>query len=100
MGLWREGTKHATSLGMVGGAFVPLVVKMLGLWTPFALQCLLLIASRTTCGLSPDEATWHLVQQLSIKLWSYNALLYLIAFNMVKNVYSGFPFGLVASCPY
>ena len=54
---------------MIGVVFVPQVVETLGLWTPFALQYSQ-IASRTTLHsvLSPNEATRHLLKQLSIRL--------------------------------
>ena len=49
----EERWRTCNNVWLVGGVFVSMVVETLGLWTPFALQCLSQIASRTTlhCGL-------------------------------------------------
>ena len=70
-----KDARHAASVEGVGGVFSPLVVEALGLWTPFARKTLQKIAARTTVqnGLPVEEAFHNLIQQLSVKLWSFNA---------------------------
>ena len=53
---------------------VPLVVESLGLWSPYARSMLRSIASRSTFknGLSSSTAQKSLLEQLSVKLFSYN----------------------------
>ena len=62
-----KDARHAASVEGVGGVFSPLVVDALGLWTLFARKTLQQIAARTTV------AFHNLIQQLSVKLWSFNA---------------------------
>ena len=66
---------HRSSVEASGGSFVPLVVESVGVWTPFAMRSFKTIATRRSFknGLSPKLAYKHLLQQLSIKLWTYNA---------------------------
>ena len=68
----QKDEKHKQLVEENGGFFIPLVVESYWLWTPFALKS---IALRTTVrsGLEVKMATRNLFEQLSIKLWSYNA---------------------------
>ena len=51
----------------------------LGRWSPFACKMLKIIASHTTLrnGLSEKVAYRNLIEQLSTRLWAYNAKLIL-----------------------
>ena len=55
-----------------GGEFIPLVCESFGVWTPFALSTLFIIADRTTIksGISRKLAR---KQHLPVALWKYNA---------------------------
>ena len=79
IGEQRKDAKHDANVARVGGCFIPLVVETLGVWTQFALEELRKIAARTTLnsGLSASTAAKHLIQQLSVKLWAYNAKMHL-----------------------
>ena len=59
----------------VGGEFYPLVVETYGFWTPASLQTLKLTFSRVSAVTiySFSQMQKNLMQQLSIKLWMYNA---------------------------
>ena len=71
----QKDEKHRQLVEENGGVFIPLVVESYGLWTPFAKKTLKSVALRTTVrsGLEVKMATRNLFEQLSIKLWSYNA---------------------------
>ena len=58
-----------------GGEFFPLVCESFGVWTPFALSTLSMIADRTTVksGIPRQFARKQLLQRLSVTLWRYNA---------------------------
>ena len=74
-GEMQKDEKHRQLVEENGGVFIPLVVESYGLWTPFAKKTLKSIALRTIVrsGLEVKMATRNLFEQLSIKLWSYNA---------------------------
>ena len=74
-----KDAKYNASVSAAGGVFIPLAVETFGLWTPFAVKTLKSIASRSTLhnGLTAKDAFKNLIQQLSIKLWSYNSKLIL-----------------------
>lgn len=67
--------KYELIVERAGAVFVPLVVETLGVWTPFARSTLKSIAARTTIrnGLSPSVAYRNLIEQLSVRLFSYNS---------------------------
>ena len=71
----EKDSKHAGFVEEVGGCFFPLVTETLGVWTPSSLFLLCTFAERTILRncLSPSIAALKLIQQLSVKLWSYNA---------------------------
>ncbi len=75
-GEMSKDSKHLQSVEAVGGSFYPLVVETMGPWTPFALRTIATRASLRS-GLSEKQALKNLLQQLSIKLWSYNSKLVL-----------------------
>jgi len=67
--------KHLATVEKFESDFIPLVVESFGVWTPFALKMLHLIADCTTpqSGL-PHKLAWkNLLQQLSVQLWMSNA---------------------------
>jgi len=67
--------KHLAAVEKAGAEFIPLVVETFGVWTPFALRTLNIIANRSTprSGVPPRLARKNLLQQLSVVLWTYNA---------------------------
>ena len=67
--------KYESDVSLGGGVLYPLVVESLGIWVSSGISLLCRIAPRTTfcSGISPTIAFHNLIQQLSIKLWSYNA---------------------------
>jgi len=67
--------KHQDLVEEAGCDFVPLVVETFGVWSPFALRTLHIIADRTTArsGVSTKLARKHFLQQLSVSLWTSNA---------------------------
>ena len=71
--------KHLTTVDTNGGTFIPLVAETLGLRSPFAKASLKTIATRSSMhsGTSEKLALKNLLEQLSVKLWSYNAKLIL-----------------------
>ena len=76
-----KDAKHAEEVERVGGVFVLLVVESLGIWPPFGVKILKQIAAQSTkcSALDANVAAKHLhvLQQLSVKLWMYNAKLLL-----------------------
>ena len=74
-----KDSKHRQVVEANGGTFYPLVVESMGLWSPFALKSLRVIAARASRhnGLSENQSFKNLLQQLSIKLWCYNSKLVL-----------------------
>ena len=71
-GKMDKEAKYNHSVCGAGCVFFPLVVETLGLWTDSLLRH---IAAHTTLrsGVSQGQAFHNLFQQLSVKLWSYNA---------------------------
>ena len=70
-----KDAKYDHNVSSAGCVFFPLVVETLGLWTDSSISPLRRIAARTTLrsGVSQGQAFHNLLQQLSVKLWSYNA---------------------------
>ena len=56
----------------VGGLFFPLIVETLGLWTLSSLKVLRLKAAALN-GILHGQAVGNLLQQHSIRLWTFNA---------------------------
>ena len=67
--------RHQDVVEEAGCDFIPLVVGTFGVWSPFALNMLRIIADYTTArsGASTKLARKNLLQQLSISLWTNNA---------------------------
>ena len=70
-----------------------MVVETFGFWSPFALQTLRTIAERTTArsGASTKQARKHLLQQLSVSLWTNNARM-ILRYWALQCEDSDFPF--------
>ena len=68
---------HAAAVEQAGGVFLPLAVESFGVWTPHSFETLKRIAARTTTssGLTANRALQNLLQQLSVRLWQFNARL-------------------------
>ena len=68
---------HAAAVEQAGGVFLPLAVESFGVWTPHSLATLQRIAAHTTTasGLTAGRAQQNLLQQLSVRLWQFNARL-------------------------
>ena len=66
---------HAAVVEQAGAMFLPLVMESLGVWTPHSLETLRDIAARTitASGLTSERALTNLLQQLSVRLWQFNA---------------------------
>ena len=71
----EKDSKHEEDVLSAGGLFFPQVVESLGLWTPSSLHTLRTIASRASSvnGIPLGLAVRNLLQQLSTRLWAYNA---------------------------
>ena len=76
--------RHDDEVTAAGGIFYRLAVETLGLWTPYSLKILRSIASRisATSHMTFSKSLNNLLQQLSVKLWSYNARLVLQSLNL------------------
>ena len=70
-----KDTCHEAHVVAAGGSFFPLVVETLGLWTPSSVNTLKSIASKISgiSNISFSQSYNNLMQQLSTKLWSFNA---------------------------
>ena len=67
--------KHQDLVKEAGCDFVPFVMETFRVWSPFALCTLHTIADHTTArsGVFTKAARKHLLQQLSVSLWTNNA---------------------------
>ena len=65
-----------------GGQFYPLASETLGYWTPSSLKILKTIASKTTtCNTtSLAQAFENLMQQLSVRLWTFKMSVWCIVY--------------------
>ena len=66
---------HHARVSLTGGTFYPLVVETLGLWSPDSLETLKSISSKVCAVLAVPfwKALKNLLEQLSVRLWIYNA---------------------------
>ena len=71
----EKDDRHEENVIAAGGQFYPLASETLGYWTPSSLKILKTIASKTTtCNTtSLAQAFENLMQQLSVRLWTFNA---------------------------
>ena len=85
--------RHRDSVEEAGCDFIPLVVETFGVWSPFALKSLNVIADRTTArsGCSTRLARKHLLQQLSVSLWTSNARM-ILRYWALQGGDTDFPF--------
>jgi len=85
--------RHQVAVEETGCDFIPLVVETFGVWSPFALRTLRTIAERTTArsGASAKLARTHLLQQLSVSLWTNNARM-ILRYWALQGEDSDFPF--------
>ena len=79
---------HAAVVEQAGAMFLPLVVESLGVWTPHSLETLRDIAARTitASGLTSERALTNLLQQLSVRLWQFNARMLRCRLQVVDDV--------------
>ena len=69
---------HKEDIVSLGGLFFPLVVEILGHWTPSSLPLKTIPSKTISCSTtSLSKAFNNLMQQLSVKPWIYNARLVL-----------------------
>ena len=86
---WRKTNGMTASLvSSTGSIFYPVVVESLGLWSPNSLQVLKTIARRTSFDYNAtvSQCMCNLLQQLSCKLWLYNARMILARVDLDSNV--------------
>ena len=93
IGKLAKDQRHQDAVEEVGCDFVLLVVETFGVWSPFALQTLRTITERTTArsGASTKQACKHLLQQLSVSLWTNNARM-ILRYWALQCEDSNFPF--------
>ena len=74
-GEMEKDAYHEDAVAAAGGQFFPLALETLGYWTPSTLKTLKIIASKTTtCNTtSLSQAFQNLMEQSSVKLWTFNA---------------------------
>ena len=85
--------KHLAAVEKAGSEFVPLVVECFGVWTPFALRMLRIIADctiprsgvPTKLAIPTKLARKNLLQQLSVALWQSNAKMILRYWALQAN---------------
>ena len=68
---------YAAAVEQGGGVFLSLAVESFGVWTPHSFETLKRIAARTTTssGLMANWALQNVLQQMSVRLWQFNARL-------------------------
>ena len=73
----EKDDRHREAVERTGCMFFPLAVETLGVtvWSPNSLETLKIIARRTilSTGKTVSKAISNLHQQLSVRLWQYNA---------------------------
>ena len=71
----EKDLRHDNEVTAAGGNFYPLVVESYGYWTPSSLESLKTIAAKTTSRnrTTFSQAFNNLMQQLSVRIWQYNA---------------------------
>lgn len=86
--------KYEALVERAGATFVPLVVETFGVWTPFAKRILKSIAARSIIknGLPQSIAYKNLIEQLSIKLYSYNTKMILSYLQVTQDDLWDVPF--------
>ena len=84
----EKDQRHDSLVSSTGSIFYPIVVESLGLWSPNSLQVLKTIARRTSFhnNATVSQCMCNLLQQLSYKLWLYNARMILARVDLDSNV--------------
>ena len=84
----EKDQRHDSLVSSTGSIFYPIVVESLGLWSPNSLQVLKTIARRISFhnNATVSQCMCHLLQQLSCKLWLYNARMILARVDLDSNV--------------
>ena len=83
-GKLEKDSKYLEAVESAHCLFYPLVIETLGTWSPSSLETLKTIARRTT-GSSTSNAVRHLHQQLSVRLWQFNARMVLERLLLYKK---------------
>ena len=83
----EKDSKYLEAVESAHCLFYPLVIETLGTWSPSSLETLKTIARRTTLstGSSTSNAVRHLHQQLSVRLWQFNARMVLERLLLYKK---------------
>ena len=84
----EKDQRHDSLVSSTGSIFYPVVVESLGLWSPNSLQVLKTISRRTSFhnDATVSQCMCNLLQQLSCKLWLYNARMILARVDLDSNV--------------
>ena len=71
----EKDSRHEANVTSTGSIFHPLVCESLGLWSPHSLEVVKTIARRLSFkrNLTVSQAVRDIDEQLSVKLWLYNA---------------------------
>ncbi len=71
----EKDQRHEANVTSTGSIFHPLMCESLGLWSPHSLEVLKTIARRLSFkrNLTVSQAVRDIHEQLSMKLWLYNA---------------------------
>ena len=80
----EKDEKHERAVTQAGGHFYPLIVETLGHWSPSSLETLKTIASKASSmnHIPFSQAYSNLMEQLSVRLWQYNAKLLYSRLNL------------------
>ena len=86
-GEMEKDSKYDSRISASGALFFPLIVESLGLWTSHSISVLRTIAGKSTLfsGLSKSLAVSNLMQQLGVKLWSFNAKMLLQSISHIQS---------------
>ena len=82
----EKDSHYRATVESLGALFFPLVVESFGLWTAHSIKLLKSIAGRValSANISKSLAYSNLIQQLSIKLWSFNAKMILFRLHSLS----------------
>ena len=78
---------HESHVTAAGGVFHPLVCESLGLWSPHSHHVIKAIVRRLSFkgNMTVSKSVRNLHEQLSVKLWSYNAMMLLCRLALDSN---------------
>ena len=92
----KKDNRHDNNVTEAGGLFYPLLVETYGVWSTHSLEVIKLIAKRSSLlnGQTLSKPFCNLHEQLSCRLWQYNAKLILEKLALVAfDVDSSFNYG-------